>query len=160
MQLYLAVVGRMKKGPEQELVARYGDRLTRSGKTVGLTSFKIVEIVESRASDSATRKRDEADNLLARLPDGCVLYALDETGKSPTSRLFAGDIGELLDAGTNALALVIGGPDGLDQQIREKAEKVVSFGALTIPHQLVRILALEQIYRATTILTNHPYHRE
>ena len=160
MQLILAAVGRMKKGPEQELATRYLDRVSKSGKSVGLTQTKVIEIVESRAGSSDARKREEAENLLDRLPENCVIFAFDERGNSPNSRQFAKLVGDELDLGKGALALIIGGPDGLSPQIRERAKKVISFGAATFPHQLVRILVLEQIYRAVTILTNHPYHRD
>ena len=83
---------------------------------------------------------------------------LDERGKSPTSEAFAEDVGKARDSGLPALALVIGGPDGLDAALRNGATSI-AFGAMTWPHQIVRIMAAEQIYRAITILTGHPYHR-
>lgn len=150
----------MKKGPEQELADRYRDRVSKSGKAVGISQIKIIEIVESRASSAEARKQEEADQLLARLPDNCTIFAFDERGKSPDSRQFARFMQTELDQGNTALALIIGGPDGLAPSIRERAERVLSFGSATFPHQLVRILVLEQAYRAVTILTNHPYHRD
>ena len=160
MQLILAAIGRLKKGPEQELVARYGDRLTKAGKAIGITQVKTIEIVESRASSSANRKREEAQSLLSRLPDNCTIFAFDERGKSPSSRQFAKHVSQQLDGGSPALALIIGGPDGLDPTLTDQADKLISFGTATFPHQLVRVLVLEQAYRAVTILTNHPYHRD
>ena len=160
MQLILAAIGRLKKGPEQDLVARYGDRLTKAGKAIGITQVKTIEIVESRADSAAARKRDEAQSILSRLPDNCTIFAFDERGKSPDSRQFARLINRELEGGSSSLALIIGGPDGLDASLTERADKLVSFGSATFPHQLVRVLVLEQIYRATTILTNHPYHRD
>jgi 23S rRNA (pseudouridine1915-N3)-methyltransferase len=160
MQLILATIGRVKKGPEQELVARYGDRLTKSGKAIGISQFKTIEIVESRASSAAARKLDEAQSLLSRLPDGCTKFVFDERGISPNSRQFAKFVSQQLDGGAQSMALIIGGPDGLDSSLTEEADKLISFGAATFPHQLIRIMVLEQVYRATTILTNHPYHRD
>ena len=78
----------------------------------------------------------------------------------PTSRKFASYVSGELDTGTSALALIIGGPDGLHESVRQKAKKIIALGGVTYPHQIVRILVLEQMYRATTILTNHPYHRD
>lgn len=159
MRLTLAAVGRLKKGPEHELARRYGDRLINSGRTVGLSGIRVLEIVESRASNAATRKREEASDLLARLPENACMFVFDEKGKSPSSLEFAKMLRSQMDSGTRDLVLTIGGPDGLDASLRQAAREVISFGRLTIPHQLVRILVLEQAYRATTILANHPYHR-
>lgn len=159
MQLYLAAIGRLKKGPEQELVSRYSDRLAKTGKQIGLSGISTIEIVESRARDAKSRKRDEADQMLARLPENCPIFAFDEQGASPDSAGFASLMEKQIESGLPALALVIGGPDGLDQRIRNRANRIISFGAATFPHQLVRVLVLEQVYRCVTILTNHPYHR-
>ena len=86
MHLIIAAVGRMKKGPEQELVARYCDRVSKSGKAIGISQVKTLEFVESRAGSANARKREEADNLLSRLPPDCAIFAFDERGKSPNSR--------------------------------------------------------------------------
>ena len=160
MQLILATIGRLKKGPEQELVARYGDRLASAGKAVGISQIKTIEIVESRAASASARKLAEAQSLISRLPDNCAIFAFDERGKSPSSRQFAKLVSNKLDNGTQALALIIGGPDGLDSSLTNQADSLLSFGSATFPHQLVRVLVLEQAYRAVTILTNHPYHRD
>lgn len=159
MRLYLAAVGRMKAGPEQELAARYLDRLKKSGPALGLELAGVVELVESRAAGTDERKRDEAARLLAALPADAALIVLDERGKTPSSEEFAADLGRLRDEGVRDLALVIGGPDGLSPELRARASKVIAFGRLTFPHQIVRILAAEQLYRAATILAGHPYHR-
>lgn len=159
MRLYLAAVGRMKAGPEQELAARYLDRLKKSGPALGLELAGVVELVESRAAGTDERKRDEAARLLAALPADAALIVLDERGKTPSSEEFAVDLGRLRDEGVRDLALVIGGPDGLSPELRARASKVIAFGRLTFPHQIVRILAAEQLYRAATILAGHPYHR-
>lgn len=87
------------------------------------------------------------------------MIALDERGRNLDSDGFAGRLAMARDAGTPAAALLIGGADGLDAQLRERAAWVLSFGALTIPHQIVRALVLEQLYRAMTIMAGHPYHR-
>lgn len=159
MRLFIVAVGRLKKGPEQELVKRYADRIKKAGKSVGLSAIETVELVESRASDSNTRKFQEAQEIKSRLPDNTVIWVFDERGKNPRSQEFAKSLEKGLDQGTSNLALVIGGPDGLDKTFREDAHQILSFGAMTLPHQLVRVLVHEQIYRAITIMTNHPYHR-
>ncbi len=160
MRILIAAIGRMKQGPERELVARYLDRAVGTGKAIGLTGFDITELPESRASNAATRKADEAKALAAALPSGSVRIALDEHGKTLTSEAFANRIATWRDSGKPALSLVIGGADGLDPAFTAAADLTLSFSPLTWPHQLVRIMLAEQLYRATTILTGHPYHRE
>ncbi len=160
MRLFIAAIGRLKKGPEHDLVARYADRIKKSGKVIGITALQKVELNESRATQVDQRKREEATSLLDKLPQDSVLICFDERGESPNSRSFAKTLGKLIDSGTQDLAFVIGGPDGIDPEFRKRAAKVISFGALTMPHQLARVLVLEQTYRAITILTNHPYHRD
>ena len=150
----------MKSGPERELMMRYLERLKASGKQIGISSVDEIEIVESRAQTAAERKAAEASALLEKLPSDAVYFCFDERGASPTSLEFSGRMQDLLDSGTGTLGLVVGGPDGLDGSIRQKAQGVIAFGSLTMPHQVVRILVAEQAYRAITILTGHPYHRE
>lgn len=159
MKIAIAAVGRMKQGPERELVGRYLDRAIGTGKPLGLTGFDTIELSESRASSSPTRKSDEARALRAALPDGIVV-ALDERGKTLGSDAFARQIGRWRDDGRPTVSFVIGGADGLDPDFVKAAELTLSFSPLTWPHQLVRIMLSEQLYRATTILSGHPYHRE
>ena len=159
MRISIIAVGKMKSGPERELVNRYLDRAKASGKNLGLQEFNSVEFNESRATASITRKAEEAKTILASLPQNAVLIALDERGTTQSSEKFANSIASQNDAGIKNLVFVIGGPDGLDQSIRQKAKLVLSFSPLTWPHQIVRILLAEQLYRTTTILSGHPYHR-
>jgi len=159
VRLRIAAVGRMKAGPEQDLAGRYLDRLKKSGAPLGLDFAGVVELAESRHSGVAERKRDEAERLVAALPEGCRLVVLDETGRTPSSEDFAGDLARWRDEGLRDLALVIGGPDGLAPELRQGALAAIAFGRLTFPHQIVRILLAEQLYRAATILAGHPYHR-
>jgi 23S rRNA (pseudouridine1915-N3)-methyltransferase len=158
MRLALIAVGRLKDGPERELCERYRERGVALGRGMGLIGPEIVEIPEGRGKRTDERKREEADAILAKLSPGLVV-ALDERGKALDSEAFAGKLGAARDAGTPAATLIIGGADGLSQEIRARAELTLAFGALTIPHQIVRALALEQIYRAMTIISGHPYHR-
>ncbi|WP_404401266.1 23S rRNA (pseudouridine(1915)-N(3))-methyltransferase RlmH [Pelagibacterium halotolerans] len=159
MRIALVAVGRMKDGPERGLVSRYLDRAAATGKPLGLTGFAVTELTESRASSANARKAEEARALLAGIPEKSVLIALDERGKSLSSEDFAGKIVSWRDMGRADLMLVIGGADGLDAEIRQRADLTLSFSPMTWPHQIVRIMAAEQLYRATTILAGHPYHR-
>ena len=159
MRLVLAAVGRMKAGPERELLDRYVGRARATARALGVSSLDMVEVDEGRGRSADERKREEAAALTARLPAGTVVIALDERGKSLTSPAFADRVGKLIDSGAPALAFAIGGPDGFDEAFRSSARDIVSFGAATLPHQLVLVVLAEQVYRAATILTGHPYHR-
>lgn len=149
----------MKSGPERDLVARYLDRARAGGRQLGLSGFDISEFSESRAQRPEQRKSEEAGQLTGALPEDCFRVVLDERGKSLSSEDFARLVGSERDAGRKAMGFIIGGPDGLDRPVRQAANLVLSFSALTWPHQLVRVLLAEQLYRATTILSGHPYHR-
>jgi 23S rRNA (pseudouridine1915-N3)-methyltransferase len=158
MRVTIAAVGRMKAGPEREMVARYLDRAVGGGKPLALTGFDVIELTESRASSSASRKADEAKALRGVLPEGIVV-ALDERGKSIGSEAFASQIGRWRDDGRHSVSFVIGGADGLEPGFVAGADLVLSFSPMVWPHQLVRIMLAEQLYRTTTILSGHPYHR-
>jgi 23S rRNA (pseudouridine1915-N3)-methyltransferase len=149
----------MKQGPERELVARYLERAVATGKALGLTGFSVIELTESRAGSAASRKAEEARTIHEHL-SGHLRIALDERGKTLGSEDFAHRIARWRDDGKAALSFVIGGADGLDPDFVKAADLTLSFSPLTWPHQLVRIMLAEQLYRATTILSGHPYHRE
>ena len=159
MKIGVHAVGRMKAGPEKELADRFFDRFAKAGPGVGLEFSGVAEIAEGRARDAAGRQADEAARTLAQVPPGAALILLDERGKNITSEDFAGQIGALRDGARKAVALAIGGPDGHDASLRAQATLILSFGALTWPHQLVRVMLAEQLYRVSTILSGHPYHR-
>lgn len=159
MRLSVIAIGRMKAGPEQSLAGRYLQRCRSLGKSLGLQGFEVLEFPEAQKSTSPLRKAEEAKTILAALSPGARLVVLDERGQNRTSRQFAHSLGRFRDQGCPALFFAIGGPDGLDEHLRKKADLVLSFSPLTWPHQLVRIMLAEQIYRATTILAGHPYHR-
>lgn len=158
MRLSIIAIGRLKDGPERDLCSRYHERATGLSRGLGFTGPDIVEIAESRGRRSEERRNEEARLIAERLPPGLVI-ALDERGKNLGSEAFAGKIAAARDAGTPAATLLIGGADGLAEELRARAGLVLCFGALTIPHQIVRALALEQLYRAMTIMAGHPYHR-
>jgi 23S rRNA (pseudouridine1915-N3)-methyltransferase len=150
----------MKSGPERELVDRYADRFTKIAPALGLEFRGIAQTSESKARDTETRKRDEAKALLPDNDTPSRIIAFDERGKAISSEEFASLIGKWRDDGAKTLSLIIGGADGLHENIREKADRILSFGAMTMPHQLVRVAVCEQLYRAGTILSGHPYHRQ
>lgn len=154
----LLAVGRMKSGPERELFERYWQRTGTLSKSLGFGSTSLVELRESHAGSGDQRKAAEAQALMARVETGAALIALDERGKAITTTELSKSFERYRDAG-RAIHLVIGGPDGLDGSVRKRADKVVSFGAMTMPHQLVRVLVAEQLYRVMTVLAGHPYHR-
>ncbi len=160
MRLLLIAVGRTRSGPEKELVARYMDRARSSGRVIGISDVALRELEESSARRAEGRKGEEAKALLAQVPAGASLVVLDEGGELLSSRAFAAALAARRDSGASVTALVLGGPDGIAEEIRRTASLVLSLGRLTYPHQLARILAAEQIYRAITILAGHPYHRD
>lgn len=159
MRISLFAVGRLKSGPEKELAERYFDRFAKAGPAIGLELAKINEINESRASNPDTRKREEATHLDKMLGDGAVLVLLDERGKALDSTGFADLLGGIRDQGKRDLIIAIGGPDGLDPALTERAAHQICMGKMTWPHQMVRVMIAEQLYRAVTILSGHPYHR-
>ena len=159
MRIVVAAVGRLKRGPERELVERYRKRAADAGRGDGLRTFDIVEIRESRAGDAARRVLEESIAIANVIPDGSVTVILDERGENTTSASFAGRLRAWRAEGKPAVVFVIGGPDGLALGLREKGSLAIALGAATWPHQLVRIMLMEQIYRAVTILAGHPYHR-
>lgn len=159
MKLGIFAVGRLKSGPEKELVARYLDRLKKTGRAQGIGFSKVTEIAESRAGNAETRKREEALALENTLSPETVLILLDEHGKSMDSVAFSGAIEKYRDQGKREIIFAIGGADGLDPALRARADLTINFGAMTWPHQIVRILLAEQLYRAVTLMAGHPYHR-
>jgi 23S rRNA (pseudouridine1915-N3)-methyltransferase len=159
MRLIVAAIGRLKDGPERELLERYRDRFADLGKRLGLAPVVWHEPSESRAATAIKRCADEGDALLKLSREADRTIALDERGKALTSQAFASLLGKTRDDGTGTLAILIGGPDGLAPAVREAAHVKLSFGAITLPHGLARIVLAEQLYRAATILAGHPYHR-
>ena len=159
MRLVVAAIGRLKDGPERELAERYRKRAEQSGRRIGFRDAEVVEIRESRAQDTATRRTEEAAALARAIPERAIILVLDERGESLDSATLASRLGRWRDDGRPAAVFIIGGDDGLAPALRDKASLKLSFGAATWPHQLVRIMLLEQIYRAVSILSGHPYHR-
>jgi 23S rRNA (pseudouridine1915-N3)-methyltransferase len=159
MRVTVLAIGRLKAGPETELCERYRKRATQAGRQLGFRDIELVEIRESRADNAEKRQLEEAIALANVIPDGAITVLLDEAGENVGSAALAERIRLWRDEGRPALVFIIGGPDGLAGTLRDKAKMTLSFGAATWPHQMVRIMLLEQIYRAVTILGGHPYHR-
>lgn len=159
MRLTLITVGKLKQGPERDLADRYKTRFDDIGRKLGFRGLDIHELGESRARDAAARMAEEAAAITALIADGSMLVTLDERGQSLDSASFAAQLGRWRDASVPGTIFVIGGADGLLPELRRKAKLCLSFGAATWPHQMVRVMLLEQIYRAATILAGHPYHR-
>jgi len=159
MRLVVAAVGRLKQGPERDLAQRYRERIAQAGRAVGFQDIELVEIAESRAREAARRKTEESIALAQLIPDGAVKALLDERGEDLGSAGFADALRRWRDDGRPAAVFLIGGPDGVATNLRQDADLCLAFGAATWPHQLVRIMLMEQLYRAVTILAGHPYHR-
>jgi 23S rRNA (pseudouridine1915-N3)-methyltransferase len=159
MRLLVVSIGRLKQGPERELAERYRERFDDIGRKLGFRGLEIHEIPESRARDAATRIAEEAAAISAAIPEKSVLVALDERGKSLDSATFAQQLGRWRDDQVANTIFTIGGADGLSPDLQRRAKLRIAFGSATWPHQMVRVMLLEQIYRAATILAGHPYHR-
>ena len=159
MRVAVIAVGRLKQGPERELADRYFERFDEIGRKLGFRELTIHEIPESRARDTATRMVEEAAAIEAHIPDKSVIAVMDESGQNLDSTVFARNLGRWRDEGSGHTIFVIGGADGLSPELRRKARLAIAFGSATWPHQLVRVMLLEQLYRAATILAGHPYHR-
>jgi 23S rRNA (pseudouridine1915-N3)-methyltransferase len=158
MRLIIAAVGRLKDA-ERELYDRYAKRFDASGRSLGLGSLTLSEITESRAGSADLRKDDEATRLLKAAGSAEVQVALDEGGRALSSEAFARLLAERRDNGAKGMAFLVGGPDGHGGAALDAAALKLSLGPMTLPHGLARIVLAEQLYRAATILSGHPYHR-
>jgi 23S rRNA (pseudouridine1915-N3)-methyltransferase len=159
VRLALAAVGKLKSGPEKALAEDYLERINQLGRQAGLKGLVVTEQPESQRPTADQRKAEEAELLLRRVAAGAVTVVFDERGPSLSSEGFAQLIRKSADQGVADFAFLIGGPDGHAASTREKANHVIGLGSMTWPHRLVRIMVLEQVYRAITILLNQPYHR-
>ena len=159
MRLTVAAIGRLKDGGESDLVERYVKRFDDVGRGLGLGPIRIVEFPESRAAGAPQRKSDEAKRLIDATQETPVRVALDESGKQLSSEAFAKWIAAERDGGTKALSFLLGGADGHGNAALTGAKLKLSLGLMTLPHGLARVVLLEQLYRAATILARHPYHR-
>jgi 23S rRNA (pseudouridine1915-N3)-methyltransferase len=159
MRIIVAAVGRLKRGAETELCERYAKRATQTGRNLGWRAVEVVEIQESRAAEAAKRMLEESIALANVIPQGAARVLLDARGENLESASLAGRLAQWRIADRPAVTFMIGGADGLSASLAGKADLRLSFGAATWPHQFARVMLLEQLYRASTILTGHPYHR-
>jgi 23S rRNA (pseudouridine1915-N3)-methyltransferase len=151
MRITIACVGRIRAGPNKALYDEYMRRLA--------WPVSLREVEEKRGGATLARKAREADLLRAAIPSGAVKVCLDEAGKQLTSEDFAAMLSRYMNGGQSGIAFVIGGADGLDASLTGEADRLLSLGAMTWPHLLVRGMLAEQLFRAQAILSGHPYHR-
>ncbi|HSM42189.1 MAG TPA: 23S rRNA (pseudouridine(1915)-N(3))-methyltransferase RlmH [Afifellaceae bacterium] len=159
MDLAIIAVGRLRAGPESQMCRRYLERAAKTGRAKGIRGFSVHELPESRARRPEERKAEEAGAIARLIADGHQTICLDEDGEQIDSEHFARMIDDCAARAVAGQTYVIGGPDGLDPALAARGDRCLSFGRLTWPHQLVRVMLAEQLYRAMTILTGHPYHR-
>jgi 23S rRNA (pseudouridine1915-N3)-methyltransferase len=159
MRITVVAVGRLKAGPERELAERYAKRFTDGAKALGLSGPVMRELAESQARSTPERKAQEAAAILSALPGDGAVIRLDERGAMLDSAEFAEMIRKARDGGQKNLSFVVGGADGIGGDLAARAPQALCFGKMTVPHQLARVLLLEQLYRAATLLSGHPYHR-
>ncbi len=151
LKIEILAVSRLRKGPYAELIDLYKTRIR--------WDLKIHEI-EARTSDPATAQQEESEKILKLINKHAIVIALDERGNGLKSLDFAKTLEKFKNNGENHFQFIIGGADGLTDEVRNTASILLSFGQQTWPHLLARVMLLEQIYRAQQILAGHPYHRE
>lgn len=152
MPLTIIAVGRIKQGPESQQIETYLKRCP--------WPVKIIEVEEKRPIKGAERMSREGALILKAIPDNAYVIALDERGKSLRSTDFAKLIRDRLDSGVANLTFLIGGADGYAASVKDRADYLLSLGNMTWPHMMVRVMLTEQLYRASCILSGHPYHKD
>lgn len=155
MRVQIVAVGRLRTGPERDLVDDYLARFSKSGRALGLGPAQVIEVDDRKGGGIAA----EAALLEKAVPKGALICTMDERGRTLSSPEFAEHIGAWRDGGRADLAFLIGGADGIDPGLRARADFSLSFGAMVWPHMLVRVMLAEQLYRAASILAGAPYHR-
>lgn len=155
MRLHIIAVGRLRKGPELTLISDYLDRYEKTGRALGLGPVSIIEVEDKKGGGMTS----EADLLRKATPKGALTMIMDERGKLISSIDFSDKLAQWRDTGTQDLAILIGGADGLAPDLRAEADFALSFGKMVWPHMLARVMLSEQLYRAASILGNAPYHR-
>ncbi len=159
MRLQIAAIGKMRGRAEATLVDDYLDRARGFGRRIGFSDVALKEFEAPRALTGPALKKREGELLLAAAQDGAKIFVLDEVGENISSEKLAALLERMRDDGAPEAAFFIGGADGHDAPLRDKADHLISFGKATWPHMLVRAMLAEQLYRSMTILSGHPYHR-
>lgn len=159
MRVTIAAVGRLKAGAEREIFSRYWKRLEAGGRQQSIGPLKLIETGESTRGSPSERRNAESAALLKKIDASATLVALDESGKALTSQALAKQLERYRDRGTRELVFVIGGADGHGKEVSDRAALKLALGPMTLPHGLARIVLAEQLYRAATMLSGHPYHR-
>ena len=156
MKLRIAALGRLKTGPERDLVDTYAERCTATGRPIGLGPLEETELDTRNLKSSS----EESRALAGTIEPGSRLVLLDERGKALGSREFARKISAWRDEGVRETVFCIGGADGHDRTQLPQPDLILAFGPAVWPHKLVRVMLAEQIYRAVSILAGSPYHRD
>ncbi len=156
MKLILLVCGKLKPGPETDLVQDYLNRARRQGRGLGISDVicKQVPVRASMPTEAIDRLAMESN------ATDCKRVVLDECGKNWSTRQFSSQINSWRESGVQEIVLMVGPADGWGIQTLDKADLVLSFGKMTWPHKLAQAMAAEQIYRAISLLSGSPYHRE
>ena len=155
MRVTICAVGRLRGGPEADLISDYVTRFDRTGRALGLGPLTVVEVEDRKGGGMVA----EAALLRRAVPKGALVCVLDERGTVEPSPVFAKRLAGWRDAGRGDVALLIGGAEGLEPGLRAGADHALSFGAMVWPHMLARVMLSEQLYRAAAILAGTPYHR-
>lgn len=159
MRLQIKAIG-AKPGPaETALIDDYVKRANAIGRNIGFSGPDIETFEASRSLGGAKRQAKEGALLLGGSSSGTTIVTLDERGRNIPSEKLAEMLGRWRDDGVPNACFLIGGADGHDRSVLDQSTLKLSFGALTWPHMLVRVMLAEQLYRAMTILSGHPYHR-
>jgi 23S rRNA (pseudouridine1915-N3)-methyltransferase len=156
MRAEIRAVGRLKAGPERAMVDDYLARANAAGRPSGLGPFTDHEIDPRRLRD----RPSETAALLDGIDPGALVFALDETGRTISSVDFARRLAGARDEGVRSAVFLIGGADGHERALLPPGAALISYGAATWPHKLVRVMLAEQLYRAASLIAGSPYHRE
>lgn len=159
MEITIIAVGKLKEKYLKNGIAEYLKRMK------SYASVRVVEVNDESAAQNLSDaeveqvKVAEGQRIIAKIPERARVVALDLRGKQLTSEAFAVEIDEAMTYGTSQIAFIIGGSHGLSQEVLRRTDLKVSFGKMTYPHQLMRLILVEQIYRAFRIIRNEPYHK-
>lgn len=153
MHIQIISVGKLKRGPEKDLIDDYATRFSKAGPGLGLRSLKLIDL------SSGGGLAAEGERLLNAIPKGADIIRLDEHGRQWRSVDFARRMETLRDSGTQNLCFLIGGAEGYSAQVRSECPETMAFGPQTWPHRLVKVMLTEQLYRAVSLLAGTPYHK-